>query len=470
MSTQALKLYNTLSKQKENFKPIDPEHIKLYVCGPTVYNYVHIGNARPMVVFDVLVKLLKRQFKEVTYVRNITDVDDKINKAALENNESIAELSQRYADIFRQDMQAIGVAPPTIEPLATQHIDEMIQMIETLIERGLAYEAEGHALFSVEAFPEYGKLSNRSLDQMIAGARVEVAPYKKHPADFVLWKPSETHLPGWESPWGRGRPGWHIECSAMIQKHLGPNIDIHGGGQDLIFPHHENEIAQSCGCTPDSQFVNVWMHNGYLTISGEKMSKSLGNFVTLHELLETYPGESLRYALLSAYYRSPLDWSDDTPKQATSSLDRLYNALRDFDETANQSSANTATVRDMIQPIETALKDDLNTPLALSELHQLANQYFKSNDPEEKLECQNAIKQAGALLGILSHKSEDWFTKLQQSANASLSADDIEAAIEQRNQARRDRDFSKADQIRDHLRLNGVELEDLPSGTQWHRS
>ncbi|UWN50910.1 Cysteine--tRNA ligase [Alcanivorax sp. ALC70] len=327
-----LKLHNTLTGTKDDFVPLDPNRVTLYVCGPTVYNYVHIGNARPVVVFDVLYRLLARLYPEVVYARNITDIDDKIIKACAETGESMDALTGRFTTAFREDMAALGTLEPTITPLATDHIADMIAMIETLIAKGHAYESQGHVLFAVESMPDYGKLSGRNLEDMLAGARVEVADYKRHPGDFVLWKPSDADQPGWDSPWGRGRPGWHIECSAMIHKHLGDVIDIHGGGQDLIFPHHENEIAQGC-CAHGTEYVRYWMHNGYINIDGEKMSKSLGNFRLVRELLKEYPGEVLRFALLSSHYRSPLNFSAELLEQAERSLDSLYYALLGRGET-----------------------------------------------------------------------------------------------------------------------------------------
>lgn len=323
----SLTLYDTMARRKRVFEPIDPDRVTMYVCGPTVYSYAHIGNARPAVVFDTLFRVLQHLYgaDQVVYARNITDIDDKIIKASKESGKPISEITQHYAEIYRADMGALGVGRPTIEPHATDHVDGMIAMIRTLVDSGHAYAAEGHVLFSVSSYERYGALSRRSLDDMIAGARVEVAPYKREPGDFVLWKPSKDDEPGWDSPWGRGRPGWHIECSAMINKHLANTIDIHGGGQDLIFPHHENEIAQGTCCheSGTEQFVRYWMHNGYLNIDGEKMSKSLGNFFTVRELLELWPGEVIRYALLTAHYRKPLDWTKDLLSSAKSSLDRL---------------------------------------------------------------------------------------------------------------------------------------------------
>ncbi|OUS29983.1 cysteine--tRNA ligase [Gammaproteobacteria bacterium 45_16_T64] len=460
-----IKLHNTLTQQKDVFVPINPDHITMYVCGPTVYNFVHIGNARPVVIFDVLYRLLSRHFPKVTYARNITDVDDKINKAAAENNESIKQLSSRFADAFHEDMAQLHTLTPDLEPRATDNIDAMIETIQALIEKGHAYEAEEHVLFQVSTDPNYGQLSNRNLDDMIAGKRVEVEPYKRAPGDFVLWKPSTDDLPGWDSPWGRGRPGWHIECSAMINKHLGKTIDIHCGGQDLIFPHHENEIAQGTCCHDQGseKFVNYWMHNGYITMDGEKMAKSVGNFFTVRELLEKFPGEVLRFALLTAHYRSPLDWSEDTLIQAKASLDRLYGALR------NAPPSTTDISHPKIDQVEVHLKDDLATPQALSVLHALAGDINKS-DGEEKAQLQLALRQAGDHLGLLSSNSDDWFKwQADSSNNEGLSDGDIDALIEERLQARTDKNFARSDEIRDELKEQGIILEDSKDGTRWTR-
>ncbi|MCG8314981.1 MAG: cysteine--tRNA ligase, partial [Pseudomonadales bacterium] len=432
-------------------------------CGPTVYNFVHIGNARPVVIFDVLYRLLKRHYPKVTYARNITDVDDKINKAAQENGESIAELSSRFTDFFHQDMAALGASQPDIEPRATDNIDAMIELIQSLIDKGHAYEAEGHVLFQVSTDPSYGCLSKRNQEDMIAGARVEVAPYKKEPGDFVLWKPSSDDLPGWDSPWGRGRPGWHIECTAMINKHLGTTIDIHGGGQDLIFPHHENEIAQGrCAHSHGTEnYVNYWMHNGYLTLNGEKMSKSLGNFFTVRELLEQWPGEVIRYALMTAHYRKPLDWSEDSLKNAKASLDSLYGALRDAPEAAPIRSA-------ALDEVDQLLGDDLATPQALSVLHRIAGEINKS-EGSDKQELQQELRIAGSYLGLLTDDADAWFKWQSASQNAGLSDAEIEQYIEQRQQAKLDKNYARADEIRQELKDKGIQLEDTREGTRWTR-
>ncbi len=460
----AIHLYNTLTQSKDEFKPNDPERVTLYVCGPTVYNYVHIGNARPVVIFDTLYRLLSRHYPKVVYARNITDVDDKINKAAQQNHESIHSLSRRYADAFHEDMAELGALTPDIEPYATESIDAMIELIESLIEKGHAYEAQGHVLFQTSTDPSYGCLSKRNPEDLLAGARVEVAPYKKEPGDFVLWKPSTDDLPGWDSPWGRGRPGWHIECTAMINKHLGKTIDIHGGGQDLIFPHHENEIAQGrCAHGHGLEaFVNYWMHNGYLTIDGEKMSKSLGNFFTVREILEAWPGEVIRYALLTAHYRKPLDWSEDALKQAKASLDTLYGALRDGPLESGEVQANA------LDEVDQLLCDDLATPQALSVLHRLASEINKAQG-EERTHLQRVLRKAGSFLGLLDKDSDAWFKWRPATQESSISDETIEALINQRIEAKKAKDYALADKIREDLKAQGIELEDTREGTRWTR-
>ncbi|MCW8964742.1 MAG: cysteine--tRNA ligase [Gammaproteobacteria bacterium] len=456
-------MHNTLTRKKEKFVPIDPERITMYVCGPTVYNYVHIGNARPAVVFDVLYRLLQKQYPKVVYARNITDVDDKIMHAAQEQNTSIEEISRRYTEAYHQDMQALGVLEPTIEPFATGHIEPMLEMIQALVDNGHAYEAQGNVLFNVPSMPDYGQLSGRNQDDVMAGARVEVADYKKDASDFALWKPSEDDQPGWDSPWGRGRPGWHLECSAMINTHLGKVIDIHGGGQDLIFPHHENEIAQGRCAHGTEGYVNYWMHNGYLTIDGEKMSKSLGNFFTIHDVLAHAPGEAMRYALLSAQYRQPLDWSEETLKQARASIDRLYNALRQVADIP-PASGHSEPPAEVIN----ALEDDLNTPIALAVLHELATELNKAQDDETKASLKAQLLAGGHIMGLLQQDPEDWF-RWQSDEDDSLSDAAINRLIEERRHARASRDFQRADEIRDELLDQGIELEDGAEGTRWRR-
>ncbi|RLT93832.1 MAG: cysteine--tRNA ligase [Ketobacter sp.] len=463
----SIQLYNTLSQKKEVFTPINPDEVTMYVCGPTVYNFVHIGNARPVVIFDTLFRLLQRHFPSVKYARNITDVDDKINAAAKANGETIRELSERYALAYHEDMGQLNTLPPTLEPRATDNIDAMIEQIQALIDHGHAYESEGHVLFQVSTDKEYGKLSHRKLDEMIAGAseRVDEASYKKEPADFVLWKPSTDDLPGWDSPWGRGRPGWHIECSAMINKHLAKTIDIHGGGQDLIFPHHENEIAQGTCChnEGEEQFVRYWMHNGYLNIDGEKMSKSLGNFFTVRELLELWPGEVIRYALLTAHYRKPLDWTKDLLASAKASLDRLYGALRDAPLDLDDSVEHP-----MLSELESHLCDDLSTPQVLAVLHALAGEINKA-DGNAKVQLQKVLRKAGDFVGLLNQDADAWFKWQPAGQQGGLSDGDIDALIAERAQAKKDKNFARADQIRAELKDQGIILEDSPEGTRWTR-
>jgi cysteinyl-tRNA synthetase len=453
----ALSLHNTLTRRQEPFAPLDPANVRMYVCGPTVYDRAHIGNARPVVVFDVLYRLLKRLYPRVTYARNITDVDDKIMAAAKERGIPIDALTADTTAMFHDDMAALGALPPDIEPRATRHIAEMIRMIEALIATGHAYAAEGHVLFHVPSMPDYGKLSRRSLKEMIAGARVEVAPYKKDPADFVLWKPSSPEQPGWESPWSRGRPGWHIECSAMSEAHLGETFDIHGGGLDLIFPHHENEIAQSTCAHGGKPFVRVWLHNGYLTVNGEKMSKSLGNFFTVRDLLAKAPGEAIRMCLLSAHYRAPLDWTDEALNHARQALDRLYGALR---------SVGPGPVAETVPAaVLAALEDDLNTPKAIAELHELAGRLNRASGPERAALAAD-LRAGGAVLGLLQADPEAWF-KWQPAGGEGLSDAAIEDLIARRIDAKKTRNFAEADRIRDELKACGVALEDTPQGTKW---
>ena len=441
----SLVIYNTLSREKEPFVPLDAAHVRLYVCGPTVYDYVHIGNARPVVAFDVLYRLLRRLYGRVTYVRNITDIDDRIIVRAADNKESIAALTGRTSAAYQGDMKRLNALAPDVEPRATDYVGQMVAMIERLVARGHAYAAEGHVLFSVPSMPDYGRLSRKPRDELIAGARVDVAPYKKDPADFVLWKPSTEAQPGWPSPWGRGRPGWHIECSAMSAAHLGETFDIHAGGLDLIFPHHENEIAQSRSAFGHALMAKYWMHNGFLNISGEKMSKSLGNFFTVHELLDQFPGEAIRLLLLSAHYRQPLDFTHEGLQQAKATLDRWYGMLR------GKSAAAAAIVP---RAVEEALLDDINTPLAISAMHQLS-------DPSELLA-------GGQALGLLQQDAEAWFRWTPAGSSGPTDAD-IEAAIAARQAARKAKDFKESDRIRDDLKAKGVILEDGPKGTSWKR-
>jgi len=436
----------------------------MYVCGPTVYNYVHIGNARPSVVFDVLARLLRTRYAEVIYARNITDVDDKINRQALENGEPIQALADRYTLTFEADMEALWVLPPTVAPRATHHIAEIIELIQILIAKGHAYAAEGHVLFSVNTDPAYGHLSHRSLDDILSGARVEIAPYKRDPKDFVLWKPSTPELPGWDSPWGRGRPGWHIECSAMSLSHLGPQIDIHGGGSDLVFPHHENESAQSRCALGTKRMANFWLHNGMLTLGSEKMSKSVGNIERIIDLRQRHPPELLRYALLSGQYRSPLAWSPDLLAQARASLNRLYQALRDVP--GNDTSFDYEHSQQWPDGVVSALADDLNTPAALAELHAIASAMNRTNEPAQAQLLRQSLLAGGWLVGLLGQPPENWF---QGAGSDSLDAGAIDGLIEARNEARRGKNFQRADEIRQQLLSQGIELEDSREGTRWRR-
>jgi cysteinyl-tRNA synthetase len=459
-----LTLYNTLTRRKEAFEPLDPTRVRLYVCGPTVYDFAHIGNARAVVAFDLLYRMLRHEYGEshVTHVRNITDVEDKIIAAARDNGEAIDALTRRTTAIFHEDMAALNNLPPDIEPRATEYIPQMIAMIERLIGSGHSYAAEGHALFRVASYAKYGALSRRSRADMIAGARVEVAPYKEDPGDFVLWKPSTPEQPGWESPWGRGRPGWHIECSAMSENTLGETFDIHGGGLDLIFPHHENEIAQSVCAHDGVPFARYWMHNGMLTVGGAKMAKSEGNFITVREALAEAPGEVIRLALLATHYRDPLDWTPDKLRQARQSLDRFYRALtlpRDpiFEKFGEANAA--------LGPVHGALEDDLNAPLALTRLHDLAGAINRTSSDAERSALQTALERGGRLMGLLEANPLDW---LQRSDKAE--AERIEQRITARAAARRQRRFGEADRIRAELAAAGIILEDKSDGTTtWWR-
>ena len=476
-----LHLYNTLTRRVEAFEPLDSAAgPTMYVCGPTVYNYVHMGNARGPVVFGVLAALLRRRYGKLRYARNITDVDDKINAAARELGVPISTITDKYAAAYREDMAALGVAgdfAPDIEPAATAHIPQMIAMIQRLIDQGHAYAAEGHALFSVASFGDYGKLSRRDPDEMLAGARVEVAPYKRDAGDFVLWKPSTDDLPGWDSPWGRGRPGWHIECSAMAAAHLGETIDIHAGGSDLQFPHHENEVAQSecthtCADGSHKTFARFWVHNGMLTLDGGKMSKSEGRLRLVRDELADHPPEALRYALLSGHYRQPLEWSDGLIEQSIRTLDRLYGTLRDL-------AGIEAMPKEPPIGVESALDDDLNTPAALAELNRIAafarhilanpsgeNGSLTAAEMSELTNAKRDLLGAGLALGLLQQPSDRWFTR------GASNADDarIQTLVDERNAAKQARDFARADVIRKLLADEGILLEDTPQGVRWKRA
>ncbi|MGO4123903.1 cysteine--tRNA ligase [Inquilinus sp. YAF38] len=457
----ALSLHNTLTRTKELFVPIDPSHVRMYVCGPTVYDYAHIGNARPIVVFDVLYRLLRTLYPQVTYARNITDIEDKIIERAKANGESIGELTRRTGEVFAADMAALGALLPDIQPRATEHIPQMQAMIGTLIDKGHAYAADGHVLFNVPSMPDYGQLSRRNRDELIDGARIDVAPYKRDPADFVLWKPSTEDQPGWDSPWGRGRPGWHIECSAMAAAHLGTIFDIHAGGIDLVFPHHENEIAQSRCAHGTPVMANTWLHNGFLQVEGQKMSKSLGNFYTPHELLEEFPGEVLRYALLSGHYRQPFDFTKDGVRQARAALDRFYGALRAIGPASIEPG-------EVPPAVLAALEDDLNTPEALAALHETVGELNKATDPAEQARLKAGLLAGGRLLGLLEQEPEDWF-RWRPKADSGLDDAEIDALVADRRAARAAKDFAEADRLRDLLVAAGIALEDKPDRTLWRR-
>ena len=458
----SLQLQNTLSGKKELFEPVDPEHVRIYACGPTVYNYAHIGNARMAVVNDLLVRVLKTQFKKVTYVSNITDIDDKIIEASKETGEEIYSITSKYTDIYNNDMSALGVKLPDIQPRATDHIKEMIALIQKLIEANKAYEKDGHVLFHVPSFENYGILSKRNRDEQIAGSRVEVAPFKKDPADFVLWKPSPSPLPGWNSPWGFGRPGWHLECSVMSEKSLGLPFDIHSGGIDLVFPHHENEIAQTCSISKHKEpkdFATYWFHNGFVNVEGEKMSKSIGNIRLVHELNKKYKGEVLRLTLLSAHYKQPLNWTEEIIEQNSKMLDRLYRVLLELSDTSVKLELPTDSIME-------SFLDDLNTPKIIAKLNEEANS-ASSASKDRKVEIKKNLLSAGKILGILEDDPENWLGYSQKSKENS---EEIERLINQRNEARRSKNFNLADTIRDTLKDKGIEIEDTDKGTIWRKS
>jgi len=433
----------------------------MYVCGPTVYSYAHIGNARPAVVFDTLARVLRRRFGRVDYVRNITDIDDKINATAAKEGVSIKVIADRYAAAYYEDLAHLGVEHPTHAPRVTEHLPQIISMIERLIAAGHAYAADGHVLFHTLSYADYGKLSKRDEQSLMAGARVEVAPYKKHAGDFVLWKPSSPEQPGWDSPWGRGRPGWHIECSAMAEALLGETIDIHGGGHDLIFPHHENEIAQSVCAHGGKVFARVWMHNGFLNMAGEKMSKSLGNVTLVHDLVKLLPGEVIRLVLLTGHYRAPLDWNEDVVTDAKKKLDRLYGALRELGEVAPAVGVTAPAAF-----IE-ALEDDLNTPMALAALFELAREANKATEVADKARIKAQLLDAAALLGLLQKGHEHWFSQAPAQAEGGLDAAAIEALLAQRTAARAAKNWAESDRIRDLLKDKGVLIEDSKDGMRW---
>ncbi|WP_306251729.1 cysteine--tRNA ligase [Parvularcula sp. IMCC14364] len=463
-----LHLFNTYSGKKEPFEPANPNRVTMYVCGPTVYSYAHIGNARPPVVFDVLFRVLREQYggDAVVYARNFTDIDDKIIRASQESGDPIRVITEKFADIYRDDMAALGTLTPTKEPRATEHIPEMQDLVSALLKHGHAYAEQNHVLFSVRSFDGYGRLSKLPQDDIIAGARVEVAPYKRDPADFVLWKPSADDEPGWGAPegWGvsgRGRPGWHLECSAMIRAGLGDTIDIHGGGQDLRFPHHENEIAQSCCAhdTGDVPLARYWLHNGFLNMGKDKMSKSLGNIVTPHELLETWQGEVLRFALLSAHYRQPLEWTDTLLEQSKRQLDRFYRVLSDLSDLPDVTVALPGAVL-------TALQDDLNTPEAISALHALRDRAVSAAGPDQ-VQANAELLTAGRLMGLFLSEPEIWFKGA--GAGGGLADEVIEALLKERTTARQAKNYARADEIRDELAAANIIFEDGAAGTTWRR-
>ena len=450
----SLNLYDTFSNSKKKFEPIDPKNIRMYVCGPTVYDYPHVGNARPVIVFDILFRILQNLYgtEHVTYVRNITDVDDKIINASQENNEDINELTSRTINYFHADAKYIGAMEPTFEPRATDHIAEMINIIETLIEKNYAYVAENNVLFSSTKFSKYGSLSGKNLEEMIAGSRVDVESYKQEASDFILWKPSKDNEPGWDSPWGKGRPGWHIECSAMSEKLLGKTFDIHGGGQDLIFPHHENEIAQS-ECANGEKFANYWVHNGFVTVEGSKMAKSDGNFVTVNELKEKYQGEVIRLTMILTHYRQPLNWTNDNLQESKKTLDKWYQYFSEVDFKPDLSVKIDENVMN-------ALNDDMNTPQAIAELHKL----FKNckSDDQDSL---NQFLISAQFLGLMNDEPSQWLSWGKE--NIIVDQNKIESLITQRNTARANKDFAEADRIRDELENLGIVLEDKGTETTW---
>jgi cysteinyl-tRNA synthetase len=455
-----MQVHNTYTGRKEPFQPLDPDRVTMYVCGPTVYSYAHIGNARPAVVFDVLARVLRRRYPGVLYARNITDIDDKINKAAADQGVDIGVITSKFAAAYHEDLEALGVLPPDFEPRVTEHLPQIIAMVRRLIDNGHAYEAQGHVLFHTRSYADYGRLSKRDPEQLLAGARVEVAPYKKDAGDFVLWKPSTPEQPGWDSPWGRGRPGWHIECSAMSEALLGDTLDIHAGGHDLIFPHHENEIAQSTCAHGGKTYARYWMHNGFLTVNSEKMAKSVGNVLLVRELLKQAPGEAIRLALLSGHYRQPLDWNDEVIAEARKKLDRLYGTLRELADVAPAAGEGAP------QAFVEALEDDLNTPMALAELFALSHAANKSEDVAEKARIKAQLVEAGKLIGLLQQDPAAWFAWSAEGGQQ-LSPEAIEALLAQRAEARRNRDWGGSDRIRDELKAQGVLVEDGKDGQRW---
>ncbi|CAA6800823.1 MAG: Cysteinyl-tRNA synthetase (EC [uncultured Thiotrichaceae bacterium] len=462
-----LKIYNSLNNQKETFTPITDNVVNMYVCGMTVYDYCHLGHARVMVVFDSVVRYLRHQGYDVNYVRNITDIDDKIIQRANENNEPFNELTERFIEAMHEDEKSLGIVPPSLEPRATDHIENIIQMIETLIKKGFAYKAENNDVYySVSKFEGYGKLSGRNLEDLKAGERIAVDNAKQDPLDFVLWKSAKPDEPHWDSPWGKGRPGWHIECSAMSTHHLGSTFDIHGGGHDLQFPHHENEIAQSEACTGE-HFANYWMHNGFIRVNEEKMSKSLGNFFTIRDVLKSYKGEEIRYYILTSQYRSPLNYSTEQLDSAHSSLDRLYTSVREL----NLDNAKPLAESEYEKQFHAAMQDDFNTPIALAALFDLAretNKLQQANDIPGALATGALLKQLANILGLLEQNAEDWFKG--NTGEGGLSDTDIDSLVEQRTTAKHNKDWTEADRLRDALNEAGIIIEDNLGKTTWKRS
>ena len=458
-------IHNTLSKKKEEFIPIDSNHIRMYTCGPTVYNYAHIGNARPAVVSDLLVRVLRQHYDKVTYVSNITDIDDKIIKASIETKESIEIITKKYKNIYNEDMNSLGVIKPDIQPHATDYIKEMIDLVKKMIHNETAYEAEGHVLFNVKKYLGYGKLSGRNIDDQLAGSRVEVASYKKNPGDFVLWKPSSQNQPGWNSPWGFGRPGWHLECSTMSEESLGLPFDIHGGGMDLTFPHHENEIAQSCGAHGEGKnpkrFVHYWIHNAMLNISGEKMSKSLGNIFYIRDYLKKHDGEVLRLALLSGHYRQSINWTNDTIDQAKNILDKFYRILNKVSDV----KIDEEKIKACPEKVLSALSNDLNTSEALAELNEIAKKLSISKTKEDKIKYKTYLLAASNTMGILQKSPKKWLGIGQRNNN--IDNDLIDSIISKRNEARNNKNFNEADSLRNQLSEMGIEIEDTSDGTIW---
>ena len=461
-SHRPMQLYNTYSGRKETFQPQTPNRVTMYVCGPTVYSYAHIGNARPAIVFDVLTRLLRRRYLQVNYVRNITDIDDKINAAAAKEGVDISVITSRYVAAYYEDLGALGVADPDHAPRVTTHLPQIIDMIERLIAKEHAYAAEGHVLFNVPSFADYGKLSRRDTRELLAGARIEIAPYKKDAGDFVLWKPSTPEQPGWDSPWGRGRPGWHIECSAMAETLLGETIDIHGGGHDLIFPHHENEIAQSVCAHGGKVFARYWLHNGFLNVNSEKMSKSIGNVLLVRELLKFAPGEAIRLVLLTAHYRQPLDWTDEVLIEAHKKLDRLYGALRELESVGPAFGVGAPA------SFISALDDDLNTPMALAELFELAREAYKAERLEDKARIKAQLLDAGSYLGLLQQAPAAWFSTSSTQSDGPGDSE-IEQLVAARQAARQAKNWGESDRIRDALKAVGVVVEDSKDGQRWRR-